>query len=135
MMIVPITAVFASVTALLMLFLAYKVSTFRLKHRQGIGVNPDDPDFEVAVRAHANLVEYAPITLIVMGLGELNGVSIQVVYWVGMVFVAGRLLHAYGMFNGHGGPHKARLVGILMTWLSMLVMSVFTVWNVVQVYG
>lgn len=132
-MIVPVTAVFASVLVVLMLVLAFRASMFRLRHRQGLGVNAEDPDFEVAVRAHGNLVEYVPLALIVMGLGELNGVSAHIVYWVGMVLVAGRLLHAYGMFSGHGGPHLARLLGILMTWGSMAVMAVFTVWNVVQV--
>ncbi|MFW5825718.1 MAG: MAPEG family protein [Marinobacter sp.] len=130
-MLMPVTAVFAAVTAFLLLFLSFQVSRYRLKYRQGLGVN-DDQDFEVAVRAHGNLVEYAPLALILMGVGELNGVSAQWIYWLGMAFVGGRILHAFGMFNGRGGPHKARLAGILLTWLSIAVLAVLLIWNVVQ---
>ena len=121
-MLMPVTAVFAAVTAVLLLFLSAQVSRFRLKYRQGLGVN-DDREFEVAVRAQGNLVEYAPLGLLLMAIGELNGVHAQWIYWVGMALVGGRILHAFGMFNGHGGPHKARLLGILLTWLSILVMA------------
>ncbi|MBS3804683.1 MAG: MAPEG family protein [Oleiphilaceae bacterium] len=131
-MITPMSAVFASVIAVLMVFLAYRVSTFRLKYRQGLGHN-EDPDFEAAVRAHGNLVEYAPLALILLVVGELNGVNIKTVYWVGLVFVVSRLLHAWGMTQGRGGPHKARLVGTLLSWLSILVMAVLVVWNVIRV--
>ena len=131
-MLMPVTAVLAAVTAVLLLFLSAQVTRYRLKYRQGLGVN-DDREFEVAVRAQANLVEYAPMALILMGVGELNGVNAQWIYWVGMAFVGGRIAHAYGMFNGHGGPHMARLVGILLTWLSLFVMAILVVWNVIQV--
>ncbi|SFR80813.1 hypothetical protein SAMN05216203_3116 [Marinobacter daqiaonensis] len=131
-MLMPVTAIFAAVTAVLLLLLSLRVSMFRLKYGQGLGVN-DDRGFEVAVRTQGNLVEYAPMALILMAVGELNGVGAQWIYWVGMAFVGGRLLHVFGMFNGNGGPHKARLVGTLLTWLSILVMAVLVVWNVIQV--
>lgn len=130
-MLMPVTAVYAAVTAFLLLFLSFQVSRYRLKYRQGLGVN-DDVDFRVADRAQSNLVEYAPLALILMGVGELNGVGAQWIYWTGMAFVAGRILHAFGMFNGRGEPHKARLTGILLTWLSMAVMAVLLIWNVIQ---
>lgn len=131
-MLMPVTAVYAAVTAVLLLFLSVQVSRYRLKFRQGLGVN-EDRDFEVAVRAQGNLVEYAPIALILMAVGELNGVHAQWVYWVGLAFVGGRIFHAFGMFNGHGGPHKARMLGIMLTWLSILAMAFLVIWNVIQV--
>lgn len=130
-MLMPVTAVFAAVTAVLLLFLSFRISTFRLKHRQNIGTN-GDRDFEVAVRAQANLTEYAPIALILMAIGEMNGVDAEWIYWSGMAFTGGRILHAFGMINGHGRPHKARFAGILLTWLSILALSVLVVWNVIQ---
>ena len=66
-MLMPVTAVFAAVTAVLLLFLSVQVSRYRLKYQQGLGVN-ENQDFEVAVRAHANLVEYAPMALLLMAL-------------------------------------------------------------------
>lgn len=132
-MIIPMTAIFAAVTAVLMLFLAARVSSFRLKYSQGLGVN-DNPAFEAAVRAHGNLVEHAPIVLIMLALGELNGLPVQWIYWTGMAFIAGRLLHAWGMVRGVGGPHPARMLGILLTWAVMAVLCVLLVWNVLQAY-
>lgn len=128
-MILPVTAVFASVCTLLLIILSFRVATFRIKYRKGLGVN-DNRDFEVAVRTQANLVEYAPITLVLMAIGELNGVTLEWIYGLGMTFVIGRLLHAWGMVNGRGGAHKARFVGILLTWLAMLVLAIAVLLNV-----
>lgn len=133
-MIVPVTAVFAAVTGLLLLVLSAQVVKFRLKYRKGLGVN-DDPEFEAAVRAQANLVEYAPLGLIMLAIAELNGVSGALIYWTGMALVVGRILHAWGMINGKGGPHLARMIGILLTWLAILVAALLLFWNVWKVYG
>ena len=133
-MIVPVTGVFAAVTGILLLVLSIQVVKFRLKYRKGLGVT-EDRDFEAAVRAHANLVEYAPLALIMLAIAELNGVASGLIYWTGMALVVGRILHAWGMINGRGGPHKARMVGILLTWLAILATAVFLLWNVWSVYG
>ena len=133
-MIVPVTAVFAAVIGILLLVLSFQVVRFRLKYGKGMGVT-DDRDFEAAVRAHANLVEYAPLGLIMLALAELNGVAGGLVYWTGMALVVGRILHAWGIINGRGGPHKARMAGIVLTWLAILVAAILLLANVYQVYG
>eukprot|EP00163_Fabomonas_tropica_P026125 TRINITY_DN4686_c0_g3_i1.p4 TRINITY_DN4686_c0_g3~~TRINITY_DN4686_c0_g3_i1.p4 ORF type:complete len:134 (+),score=24.59 TRINITY_DN4686_c0_g3_i1:1723-2124(+) len=133
-MIVPVTGVFAAVIGILLLVLSAQVVKYRLKYRKGMGVT-DDVAFEAAVRAHANLVEYAPLGLIMLALAELNGVPSGLIYWTGMGLVVGRLLHAFGMINGRGGPHWARMIGILLTWLAILVSAALLLWNVWQVYG
>ncbi len=133
-MITPVTGVFAAVIGLLLLVLSAQVSRFRLKYKKDLGVT-DDRDFQVAVRAQANLVEYAPIGLIMLAIAELNGVPGGFIYWTGMALVVGRILHAFGMINGHGNPHWARMTGILLTWLAILVAAGLLLWNVWQVYG
>lgn len=132
-MIIPVTGVFAAVIGILLLVLSAHVSRFRMKYKKGLGVT-DDPDFVAAVRAHGNLVEYAPLGLIMLGAAELNGVASGLVYWTGMALVVGRILHAWGMINGHGGPHWARALGILLTWLSILALALLLFWNVWDVY-
>ncbi len=133
-MIVPVSAVFAAVLGLLLLVLSGMVSRFRLKYQKSLGVT-DDRDFEAAIRAQANLVEYAPLGLVMLAIAELNGVPSGLVYWTGMAFVVGRVLHAFGMINGRGGPHIARMTGILLTWAGILAIAVLLLWNVFQVYG
>ncbi|MDI9244013.1 MAPEG family protein [Marinobacter sp. CHS3-4] len=133
-MIVPVTAVFAAVLGLLLLVLSSLVVRYRLKFKKGLGVT-EDRGFQAAVRAQANLIEYAPMALIMLAIAELNGVPSTWVYWSGMGLVVGRLLHAFGMINGKGGPHVARLAGTVLTWLAILVVALLLIWNVVQVYG
>lgn len=133
-MIVPVTAVFAAVLGILMLVLSVQVVKYRLKYNKGIGVT-EDRHFQVAVRTHANLVEYAPLGLIMLGIAELNGVASGLIYWTGMALVAGRILHAWGMFNGKGETHKARALGMILTWLAILVAAILLLWNVWFVYG
>jgi uncharacterized membrane protein YecN with MAPEG domain len=133
-MIAPITGVFAAVIGILLLVLSAQVSRFRLKYKKDLGVT-DDRDFEVAVRAQANLVEYAPTALIMLAIAELNGVPGGFIYWTGMALVTGRILHAWGMIQGRGKSHWARLAGILLTWLVILVAAVLLLWNVWQIYG
>lgn len=134
MMIAPVSAVFAAVLGLLLVILSVLVSRFRLRLKHGLGVT-EDIDFQATVRAHANLVEYAPIGLIMLAIAELNGVSATLIYWTGMAFVVGRLLHAFGMIKGRGATHMARMVGILLTWLALVVLALLLLWNVYQVYG
>lgn len=131
-MIIPVTAVFAAVTAFLTLFLAWRVTTFRRKYKTGLG-DDGQRDFQVAIRAHANLVEYAPITLIMMAIGELNGVAALYVYGVGMLFIVGRLLHAWGFIQSRGGYALSRMFGVLFTWLAMLIMALLMLANVIRV--
>lgn len=133
-MIVPVTGVFAAVLGILLLVLSAHVVKFRLKYSKDLGVT-DDPDFVAAVRAHGNLVEYAPFALIMLGIAELNGVASGYVYWTGMALVVGRILHAWGMINGQGRAHKARALGILLTWLAILAVALMLLGNVWKVYG
>ena len=79
--------------------------------------------------------ELLGLALIMLGLAELNGVASGLIYWTGMALVLGRILHAFGMINGEARPHKARALGILLTWLSILVTAVLLFWNVYQVNG
>lgn len=39
------------------------------------------------------------------------------------------------MIQGRGGPHLARMAGIVLTWLAILVTAILLFWNVWQVYG
>lgn len=133
-MVIPVTAVVASFTALLSLYLAYRVTVFRRKFKVGVGDN-GDRDFQTAIRAHANLIENAPIVLIMMGVGELNGVSETWIYGLGMLFVLSRMAHAWGFIKSRGGAHPGRMFGVVGTWLTMLGLAVLLVINVLQYTG
>lgn len=129
-MIVPVTAIYAAVIALMMLALAYRVTGFRRRDEIGLG-EAGSRDLQVAVRSHANLVEYAPIFLILLFVGEINGVTVDWLHGAGLLFVLSRFAHAWGMAASGGRTHPGRLVGILGTWLAILIMAVMVIWNFV----
>jgi len=57
------TAIYTSITAFLILFLVYRAVTFRLKLGAGLG-DDDNSGFKIAIRGHANIIEYVPTTLL-----------------------------------------------------------------------
>ncbi len=49
------------------------------------------------MRVQANCAEYAPIGVIVLAMAELQGLSLWAVHLLGIVLLAGRLSHAFGL--------------------------------------
>lgn len=130
-MIVPVSASYAVITALLMLALAYRVSGFRLRDKIGLG-DQGSHDLQIAVRSHANLMEYAPLFLIMLFIGELNGIPVNWLNWVGALFVLSRFAHAWGMVAGNGGTHPGRFLGIAGTWLGFVALAGMLLVNLMQ---
>ncbi|MCK7597048.1 MAPEG family protein [Microbulbifer sp. CAU 1566] len=120
---VEITALYGSLCALLVIALAFKVVTFRRGKKVGIGT-AGDKEGEVAVRAHANAIEYIPLALILLLVAEINGLSHVWLHVLGASLVLGRLLHAVGFTVGKGGYHPGRFVGTLLTWIVILALAV-----------
>ena len=72
------------------------------------------------IRAHANLIEYAPIFLILLGLVELNHLLSG--FWLFLtagLFIAGRFLHAISMLFIEPKTLKFRILGMLLTLIPM----------------
>ncbi len=116
-----ITAIYLSMSALLMLVLAYRVTAYRRKFKVGLG-DGDRPEFSVAIRAHANLVEYAPITMFLLFIAESLNVSSLLLHICGMVFILSRIAHAWGYTVAAGGYSLFRIYGIAANWLVMLML-------------
>lgn len=121
---VQITAIYTALTALLMLVLAYRVVRFRRSMKVGVG-DKGDRAFSVAIRAHANLVEYAPMTLLLLLLAELNAAPALFVHACGGAFVLLRLAHAWGFTQSVGGASPFRFVGILGNWILIVLLSLY----------
>jgi len=116
-----ITSLYASVLAVLVIFLAYKVVDFRRVKSVGIGDNGDKDGLR-AIRVHANAVEYVPMMMILMGIYEVNGGSVMMLHIIGAVAVVARLLHATGLSKS-AGTTFGRFVGTLLTWMTTLVLA------------
>lgn len=64
----------------------------------GLG-DADNIDMKRRIRAQANLAEYAPMFLILLGYSEHNGLPVWAVHLLGVVFVVGRVMHAYSVLK------------------------------------
>lgn len=118
----PITSLYAALCALLVLALAFNVVRFRLGKGVTLGDGGDESG-QRAVRAHGNAVEYIPLALILIGLLEGNHANAWSLYLYGTVLFLGRLSHAWGLLAMPTTSNNFRKLGIIATWLVLLVAS------------
>ncbi|PKG55902.1 glutathione S-transferase [Shewanella sp. Choline-02u-19] len=110
-----ISGLYISLTALLVIALAYRVIKIRKTHKIGIGTAGNEP-LSLACRVHENLLENAPIAMLLFVVAESNGTSAAVLHIFGTLWIVSRLMHAIGLTQGKGGYHFGRFWGVLMTW-------------------
>lgn len=90
------TALYAALLGLVLIALSYNVIKARQKYRVALG-DKDEPVLRRYMRSQANFVEYTPIFLILLGLVEYQGLPAFGVHILGLMFLGGRISHAYGV--------------------------------------
>ncbi len=114
---VGITAGYAALIALLYLLLSLRVIAYRRSNRISLG-DAGDPALLSRIRAHGNLAEYAPLSLVLLVVAEIGGAAPWVLHGGGGLLLAGRLAHAVALsFPPTGLP--LRTIGMLMTFTSI----------------
>ena len=117
-----ITGFYAGLIALLAVALAARVVRLRLRHKVGIG-DGGIPELARAIRAHGNLIEYAPLVLVLLLIAELGAaLPAAWLHVAGAVIVGGRLLHAWGLSRS-AGRSPGRFVGTALTWFAILALA------------
>jgi uncharacterized membrane protein YecN with MAPEG domain len=95
-----VTPLYAGLLALWFLVLSWRV----VQRRRGgiyLGDGGDQAMLRV-IRGHANLAEYVPLALLLMGMLELSRLSIYALHALGIVLLVARLLHGYALsFTDH----------------------------------
>ncbi|MFK7888803.1 MAG: MAPEG family protein [Gammaproteobacteria bacterium] len=122
-MIAPVTSLYASLLALLLLYLAYRIVKVRRSNKVGLGSGGDEA-VEHAMRVMGNAVEYVPIALILIALLEINHTPQWMIHVYGAVLFAARLYHLRG-FGSNSGISNGRYYGTLGTWL-VIVLAALT---------
>lgn len=118
---ISVTALFAALIGLLTIGLGLRV--VMLRRRFGVGVGDGgEKALTLAIRAHGNLLEQAPIALLLLLLLELSGARSVLLYALGALLFVGRLLHAWGLSH-KSGKSFGRFYGTAMTWLMMIITS------------
>lgn len=116
------TAIAASVLGLLTIRLSLNVIAFRRKHDVSLGDDGNE-DLLRAIRAQANLAEYAPIGLILIACLEFNEGPWWLSSMLAFMFVLGRILHPMGM-KDDTSPIKPRVRGMQLTLFALLGLAI-----------
>lgn len=125
-----ITALYASLCALLIVKLSLSVIALRRKHRVALG-DGGHPDLQAAVRAQGNATEYIPIILILMLMLELMGAFWWLIHLAGITLVAGRLIHASALKKADG---KRRVLGMKFTFFLIIVLALLNIFYLIAGY-
>lgn len=121
-----ITLFYAGLAGLLLLALSFQVVALRRRHRVGLG-SGDEPALERAIRVHANFCEYTPLALLLLlGLELAAWLPALVLHGLGLMLIAGRVLHAVGLART-AGTSAGRFVGTLLTWAMILIAALLAV--------
>jgi uncharacterized membrane protein YecN with MAPEG domain len=118
-----VTMLYAALCGLLLIALALNVVRLRRGRHVALGVGGDQ-SLEQPVRVHGNFTEYAPTFLVLLLLAELGGATFGFLHVMGAMFMAGRLLHAYGLSIARGGSF-GRFTGSLVSWTAIVVLSAY----------
>ena len=125
-----ITLLYASLLTILAIFLAIKVGMNRVETKTMTGEGESSKLLQ-SIRAHGNLIEYAPLALILLALLEMQNLSDSMLHLCGALFFLARISHAYGVsISRESTPY--RLVGAVGTWLIMLIMSLVGIYTYVS---
>lgn len=121
-----ISSFYAAILGAMLIYLSIKTIKARREFGFGIG-DGSNIAMQRVVRAQANFTEYAPIFLILLGYAELNHLHPWAVYFLGALFVAGRVMHAHSLlkyeeYNESGkltAYPKWRVRGMICTFLAI----------------
>jgi len=120
-----VTALYAGLLGILSIVLA--VQTGQARSKTGITTGDGgNEELIIAMRRHANFVEFVPLTILLIGLLEMNGVSATAVHALGGLLLFARLCHAYG-FRYENPLSVFRSIGAVGSTLAVAIASVWSV--------
>ncbi|ATG17594.1 TPA: MAPEG family protein [Providencia alcalifaciens] len=110
-----VSSLYAVLGALLLLRLSLNVVKLRNQYRVSVG-DGGFSELQTAIRVHGNAIEYIPISLILLLLMEMNGAKVWMIHVCGIVLIASRILHSYGLKNH---DYSQRRMGMMGTYLAI----------------
>ncbi|MFT5396980.1 MAG: putative membrane protein YecN with MAPEG domain [Gammaproteobacteria bacterium] len=110
-----ITAIYASILALLMCGLAFNVIKARRKNKIRYA-DGNVEELQIARTAHSNAVDYIPITLILLFILEYNGANIWFIHLAGILLIVGRAIHCKGILSEN---LRGRILGMKITFFTI----------------
>lgn len=115
---VTVTPLYAALIAFLFVILSVRVVTARRSARVALGDGGDKALLR-RQRVQANCAEYAPFGLVLMSLAELQAAPAIVLHAIGLMLLAGRIVHAIGV-SQEDEPLALRVTGMAFTFTAIL---------------
>ena len=109
------TLIYAGILGLMLIVLSVAVIRQRHLSRVSLGAG-DDPELLRRIRVQANFTEYVPLALILIWLLDAAQFSVWVIHVLGIVLVAGRVIHAFGL-RPSPPVSPGRRIGMAATFL------------------
>ena len=124
-MILPITLTVAGAVALINIWLMIRVGQVRASEKVSIGDGGNEKVIR-RMRAHSNYIESAPFVVLLVAVIELASPMSPTWLWiVGGLYLLGRVAHGVGMDDGKFG--KGRMIGTIVTMLTLLGLGVYAI--------
>ena len=118
---VQVTAIYASLLALMFVGLSIRTPSMRRRLKIAIG-DAGNSEMLRAMRVHSNLAEYVPLGLLLMLLAARSGANAMLVHFLGLTLLAGRISRAYGVSLNQEN-YRFRVAGVAMTFTSLIASS------------
>jgi uncharacterized membrane protein YecN with MAPEG domain len=118
-MIPAITSFYAALLALLFIFLSKRVITTRREEGVSLG-DGGNARLRRAIAVHNNFAQYVPFALLLVAFVEQAAAPVWLVHLLGLLLLAGRCLHAYGVGRE---PESFRM----RTWAMVLTFAVIAI--------
>ena len=119
-------ALYVGLFGILLIVLSLRVSFVRRDARVALG-DGDNELLRRRIRAHSNFVEFVPIALLLLMLAEHTGLGSLFIHFFGIVLLAGRISHAYGISQTNE-VFIFRMVGTIATLAVIGLLSLYCIW-------
>ena len=119
-------ASYIAILIVMAVILALNVARQRKPKQIGIGDGGDHTLLR-SIRVHGNFVENVPFALAALVMLPLIGAPVWAVHVIGVSTIIARVLHAIGL-SGSAGASAGRVIGILLTWGSLLFSALLLLW-------
>jgi uncharacterized membrane protein YecN with MAPEG domain len=113
-----VVPVYAALLGFIHVFLAMRVIRHRRKSRVPVGAGGNRV-LERVIRAHGNFIEYVPLAIILMTFVEMQGAPAWRLHLLGVLLIAGRVIHAISISN-ENEKIRLRVVAMLLTFIVLV---------------
>ncbi|MEO8651527.1 MAG: MAPEG family protein [Hyphomicrobiaceae bacterium] len=119
-------ALYVGLFGILLIILSLRVSLIRRDARVALG-DGDNEILRRRIRAHGNFVEFVPIALLLLALAEHTGMGSLFIHLFGIVLLAARISHAYGICQTEE-IFIFRMFGTVATLTVIGILSLYCIW-------